>query len=151
MQPERPSREWPLDPEHAPDIVTLRAALPRRRVVCSTMRRAIETAELLGAPAIDARLDEVPRPWSDDLDAAIARYFAGEPREGWEPQGEARARMDAAIREHGDAIYVSHGTVLSLYLASVVPGLDALGLWNGLRNPDAYELRGNALTHLAEA
>jgi hypothetical protein len=53
------------------------------------------------------------------------------------------------VEQHGRAIYVSHGTVLSLYLASVVPDLDAVRFWRELRNPDAWLLDGTGLFRLS--
>jgi hypothetical protein len=41
--------------------------------------------------------------------------------------------------------------VLTLYLASIVPTVDAITFWAALRNPDAYELRGTELTRLGES
>jgi hypothetical protein len=46
------------------------------------------------------------------------------------------------------ASYVSHGTVLSLYLASVVPSLNAMRFWTELRNPDAWQLDGESLVRV---
>lgn len=144
-----PTGEWPLDPGHTADIATLRAVLPQLPVVCSDMRRAVDTARFFGEPVIDARLGEVFRPWSNDVEESIRRYFAGEVLEGWEPQAEARARIQAVVNEHGRAIYVSHGTVLSLYLASAVPALNAMRFWTELRNPDAWESEGTSLVRLS--
>ena len=104
------------------------------------MRRAIETARFFGEPTIDPRLREVSRPWTHDLDVLIARYFRGESVDDWEPQPEACARIGAVVQDHGRAIYVGHGTVLSLYLASVVTTLDAMRFWTELRSPDAWQL-----------
>ena len=143
-----PTDDWPLDPAHLTDIETLRDALPDLPVVCSGMRRAVETARFFGPPAVDPRLAEVSRPWTGDLEQSIARYFAGERLEGWEPQDAARARVEGAIEDHGRAIYVSHGTVLSLYLASVVPSLNAMRFWSELRNPDAWQLDGESLVRV---
>jgi broad specificity phosphatase PhoE len=140
--------DWPLDPAHLTDIETLRGALPDLPVVCSGMRRAVETARFFGSPTVDPRLAEVSRPWTDDLEPSIARYFAGEPLPGWEPQEAARARFRAAIRDHGRAIYVSHGTLLSLYLASAVPALNAMRFWSELRNPDAWQLDSESLVRV---
>ena len=145
----QPTQEWPLDLAHVGDIAALKPALPELPVVCSDMRRAIGTASFFGTPTIDARLAEVSRPWSDDLDAAISRYFGAESLDGWEPQADVRARMQAVVADHGDAIYVSHGTVLSLYLASLVPALEAMRFWSELRNPDAWELDGSRLSRVS--
>jgi hypothetical protein len=114
------------------------------------MRRARDTAALLGAPvAVDARIREVPRPWAGDFADACRRYLLGEALPGWEPQRAARTRFAAAVAEHGDAVYVTHGTVLAPYLASVVPALDAVRFWTELSFPGAWALTADGtLTHL---
>ena len=140
VEPEVPTGEWTLDAAHVDDIVALRSALPSLPVVCSDMRRAIETARFFGEPTIDPRLREVSRPWTDDLDLSVMRYLRGEPVVDWEPRSEAQARIEGVAKDHGLAIYVTHGTVLSLYLASIVPMLDAVQFWSELRSPDAWQL-----------
>jgi broad specificity phosphatase PhoE len=147
LQRDLPTHEWRLDPKFHGDIEALKALLPTVPVVCSTMRRAIDTAQFFGEPTVDSRLDEVSRPWTDDLDGDLTRYFVGETLDGWEPQAEACARFRAVVDEHGHAIYVSHGTLLSLYLASLVT-LDALPFWANLQNPDAWQVEGSRLRRL---
>jgi len=149
VQPDVSTDEWPLDPAYLDDIVALQSVVPDLPVVCSDMRRAIETARYFGDPTIDPRLREVSRPWTDDLDASIARYFRGQPVDDWELQSNACARMKAVVRDHGRAIYISHGTVLSLHLASVVTTLDATRFWTELRNPDAWQLDELRLVRLS--
>jgi broad specificity phosphatase PhoE len=144
-----PTDAWPLDPAYLTDISLLRAVVPDLPVVCSDMRRAIDTAQYFGEPTIDPRLGEVARPWTDAIEGAVARYLRGEAIEGWESQADARARFRSVVDDHGRAIYVTHGTVLALYLASIVPTLDALQFWSELRNPDAWELDGNGLVRLS--
>jgi broad specificity phosphatase PhoE len=61
-----PTHEWPLDPESIGDIEQLRVSLPGLPVVCSDMRRAVDTARHFGEPTIDPRLAEVWRPWTHD-------------------------------------------------------------------------------------
>src|SRR4051812_40677409 len=77
-QADVPTEAWPLDPEGHADISALAAKLPSLPVVCSDMRRAIETAEFFGVPTIDTRLAEVSRPFVDDPEDSFASYFAGE-------------------------------------------------------------------------
>jgi broad specificity phosphatase PhoE len=88
------------------------------------------------------------RPWTDDLNASVARYFLGETLDGWEPQAVAGARVQSVVDEHGDVLYVTHGTVLTLYLASVVPTLDAMSFWTALTTPDAWRVDGERLVRL---
>lgn len=116
-----PEQGWPLDPAYVDDIRALRTALPELPLVCSDMSRAIETAKFFARPTI----------------------------EGWELQADARARFEAVVNEHGRAIYVTHGTVMTLYLASVEPTLDATRFWTDLRIPDAWELDASGLRRLS--
>jgi broad specificity phosphatase PhoE len=139
----------PLDPAQAGLVENLKAVLPPDLpVVCSEMVRAIETARFFAEPTIDPRLNEIGRPWAEDISESLEQYFLGEEVDGWEAQEDACARMQACIEEHGDAIYVSHGTVLSLYLASVVPKMNGMRFWRGFRHPDAWQLNGGGLVRL---
>jgi broad specificity phosphatase PhoE len=46
--PDVPTVDWPMDPAFTADVAALRAAAPELSVVCSNMRRAIETAQFFG-------------------------------------------------------------------------------------------------------
>src|SRR5690242_535626 len=96
--------DWPLDPAGRAAIAALAERLPPLRVVCSGMRRAIETADFFGAPTVDTRLGEVVRPFVPELRAAVGEYFAGRALAGWEPQSEAVDRFTASVAAHGEAI-----------------------------------------------
>lgn len=139
--PEALSESWPLDPAGRADIAALADRLPSLPVVCSHMRRAIETAEFFGVPTIDTRLAEVTRPFLAETEESFAVYFSGQAVDGWEPQSDAIARIEASVADHGDAIYVTHGTVLSLFIASRCRALDAYSFWAHLWNPDAWSIR----------
>jgi hypothetical protein len=139
-----PPSEWVLAPGAE---FSLPYDLP---VICSAETKARQTAGLIAdACTVDARLSEVERSWSDDFENDVAQYLAGEPLDGWEPQSEALARFTAAVDDHGEATYVAHGTALTLYLASVVPDLDAFAFWTELRMPDAWLIDGTELTRLS--
>ena len=98
---------------------------------------------------IDIRLREVTRVNTEDFDAKIVGYLAGEPVLGWEPYEEVSDRIHTVVDEFGsDALYVGHGTALTLYLKDRSPSLDAYAFWTQLRNPDAWQLRGTGLTRL---
>jgi broad specificity phosphatase PhoE len=141
----RPPAEWELAPDAVPHF-----ALPDLPVVASAERKAQATAAFIADEfAIDHRLGEVTRPWVDDLAVANARYLLGERMDGWEPQPDAVARFTAAVGEYGEAIFVTHGTVLTLYLATAVPDLEPVGFWSGLAFPDAWSLGDNRLTRVA--
>jgi broad specificity phosphatase PhoE len=145
--PDRPTDDWPLDPARLGEIDGLRTLLPDLPVICSDMRRAVETARRFAEPKIDPRLREITRPWTDELEGCIERYFRAEPIAGWEPPAAARARIQSVVADYGRAIYVSHGTVLTLYLAAAVLALDPMAFWSGLASPDAWELEGERLVH----
>ena len=138
--PAIPESEWPLAPDAVVDLL-----LPSLPVVCSDTRRARDTAAYFGTPRVDDRLVEIRRPWTDDIERDVARYLRGEEVSEWEPQRDALARFEATLAERGEAIYVTHGTVLSLYLGSVVPDLDAFAFWQNLTMPDAWALDGGEL------
>lgn len=139
-RPDVASDDWPLDPDGHTDIQALARLLPSLPVVCSDMRRAVETAAFFGVPAVDARLREVSRPFVEDPSMSLSHYLSGRPVDGWEAQNNAIARIDAAVTEHGEAIYVTHGTVLSLYMATRCQTLDAYSFWTALQNPDAWHV-----------
>jgi len=130
------------------------------------MRRAIETARMLGPFIIDDRLAEVERPWSTTADVppnldeqhastlsfadSLARYLHGNAVEGWEPQNAARARLRAAVNEHGNVIYITHGTLLTLFLSPYLGSTRPMQFWAELASPDVWQLEGSKLTHLRE-
>jgi len=145
-----PTAAWPLDPNFVHDVSALAERLADRRVVVSIdFRRALETATLFGQPLRDPRLREVERQWTSDLDVLIRRYFAGESIRGWESQTDVVARVSAVVDEFGDdALYVGHGTSLTLYFKDRFPGLDAYGFWAQLRNPDAWLIQRDSLIRL---
>jgi broad specificity phosphatase PhoE len=143
-----PTQEWPLDPDGHVDIAKLAQRVPSLPIVSSDMRRAIETAEFFGVPTVDARLAEVSRPLVNERQDSVAAYFSGQMVEGWEAQSDAIARIEASVAEHGDAIYVTHGTILSLFMASRCPGLDAYDFWAHLQNPDAWTIQDSRAVKL---
>ena len=150
-----PPRAWPLTNGGAADATRLgnqiRERFPRRSLapVASSERKAIETATcVLGEPpTVDQRFDEVGRPWYDDpaeMRSDAIRYLHGQPVLGWETQAEATARFSAAVADAVVAVagrlpvLVTHGTVLSLWLASAVENFEAASFWVDLEFPDAY-------------
>ncbi|HVE91328.1 MAG TPA: hypothetical protein VNE62_03360 [Actinomycetota bacterium] len=122
--------------------VGLGSLLPDLPVVSSDERKAVETADALGRDFfIDSRLREVSRPWIQDpnkFHADTRRYLAGDALAGWEPQSEALARF----AEAADGIVVSHGTVMSLFVASRIR-IDPVRFWSRLTFPDAWEVGGS--------
>ena len=143
--PDSPPHEWPLLDREAGAV--LACLLPPVPVVCSDERKAVETAEAMGRTfSIDGRLREVSRPWigdRDDFGSAVRRYLGGEVLPGWEPQSEALARFTEAA----EGIVVSHGTVMSLFVASQVK-VDPIAFWSDLTMPDAWELKDGQVVRL---
>jgi broad specificity phosphatase PhoE len=111
-------------------------------VLTSPEPKAFATAEPIARAngvelAVDEQLREVERatnlPSYDEHVAAVGRYLAGEPVDGWEPRDHAARRFRAAVAAVDDAVVVTHGTVLALFL-----GL-SLEQWQAMRLPEVYE------------
>ncbi len=155
IEPGRPASAWRLN-----DVGRRRAELLAARlrdvspaVVWSSREpKAVETAEIVaeafGVPVRTAdgleehHRDGVPYfPTREEFGAAVGRLFErpGERVLGTETAEQALGRFTAAIDaiiETGEAdnIVVTHGTVMSLYAASVA-GVDSIGLWRRLDTP----------------
>ncbi len=119
---------------------------------CSREPKAVETAEIVGgALGVPIRirdgLEEHHRgnvpfiPTTKEFEQAIEEFFSQPSRLvlGSETARQARVRFTAAIdavldADSGDAIVVTHGTVMTLYLAQVadIPPMD---FWRELRTP----------------
>ncbi len=158
VQPDIPARDWPLSAEGRIQAERLAARLTTlcapTVVYSSPERKAFETAGLI-ACALGLKVErasdlrEHDRTGAGYLDAdafaaAIARFFAC-PEElvfGRETATQAGARFAAAVRELGartpnrDILLVTHGTVLTLYAATVAGGAP-LPFWRGLGMPAA--------------
>jgi broad specificity phosphatase PhoE len=162
VEPAEPNVRWKLS--EAGRVASqelgevLAAAVPGvSAVVSSTEAKAVETAALI-ADAFggvdrrsDARLGEVSRPWTEDhrvYPEAAGAYLTGAEPEGWEPHRSVIARFGAAMAEWEPvgAIAVSHGIALTLWLASVLPALDAPSFWSRLMSPDAWTVDADRAT-----
>jgi broad specificity phosphatase PhoE len=146
-----PASEWRLSAEGRArcDALAERvAAHDPELVVASIEPKALETAELLAARLglevrESAELREQERRtvgWleRDELEAAIRRLFMEPDRVvfGEESAAAALTRFSRAVEGLGDgAVVVSHGTVISLYVAAQT-GRDAFELWQSLELPD---------------
>lgn len=152
-----PACEWRLSAEGRARCQPLAEEIAQRyapvAIVSSDEPKAIETAALIARPLgltaeLRPDLREHEREAGPLLDArafqaAIADLFA-RPEElvyGRETATQALARFSRAIgmvlAEHpvGDVVVVSHGTVMSLYLAATA-GSDGYAVWRSLRLPD---------------
>ena len=130
----------------------LLAADPPAAIVTSTEPKAIETGQIigerLGIPVESApNLHEHERPGTDldtleQFQAKVARLLEnlGELVFGAETGDQARERFSAAVHDAmkrhpaGDLAIVSHGTVMTLFLAHVA-ALDPVPFWQGLGLP----------------
>ncbi|HEX9415499.1 MAG TPA: histidine phosphatase family protein [Gaiellaceae bacterium] len=156
---DREPPEWPLSPqglEDAHDLaraplwssVALVASSPEKK----TRATARPIAEAAGLEVrVEPDLREVdrgatPLVSADEYHALVAAHFAApdESVSGWEPAGRASARVVACIERiasesDGPACIVSHGLVLSHYLAHL----------RGLDSPSVEEWRAIALPAVA--
>jgi len=135
LDPELPPQRWELTDEGLADAQRLAASPVFGRVeavVTSPEPKARATAEPIAAAAgvdlqVERDLREAGRGAApvDDHAAFVARvdaWLGGDPTPGWEERDVAAARIVGSIgrvldRTSGDLVVVSHGTVLSLYLA----------------------------------
>ena len=117
----------------------------------------METAEIagsaLGVPIrVKAGLEEHHRgnvpffPTLQEFEQAIEAFFSRPSRLvlGTETASQARDRFTAAIdavleSDSADAIVVTHGTVMTLYLARVA-GIPPMDFWRELRTPCLVEV-----------
>ena len=131
--------------------------------------KAVETAEIiassLGVPVQVAdgleehHRDGVPfYPTRDEFEAAVERFFCNPDQLvlGTETAEQARDRMAAAIDRvvdagETDSIVVTHGTVMTLYAASV-PGVRPMDFWRRLGLPSyvVLEVPGNRILSMVE-
>ncbi len=150
----QPGPQWRLSPEgrEAADALAREPFWKELRGIHTSVElKAVATAQRIAASnelpiRIERDLREVEgRTWVESGYADLVRgYLAGEPPDGWEPLETARARMRACIEgivegHTGLSVgIVSHGIVLTLYLADVL-SLDAdaaIELWGSIRFPD---------------
>lgn len=150
-----PSEEWRLSEEGrrrcGPLAERLAAASPRV-LLASTEPKARETAELV-APVLglEVQLSEGLRETArrtvgwlapEELDRGIRALFErpGEVAFGEETAAAALARFQAAVADLTEpAVVVTHGTVLSLFVAART-GRDPYELWRSLELPDVVEV-----------
>ena len=135
LDAELPPRLWELTAEGreaAEALARLEPFAGVEALVTSPEPKARATAEPIARAAgvklrVEPDLREAERGASpvDDRDGFIAQvdaWLGGGPVPGWEERDAAAARIVACIEQllaesRGDLVLVSHGTVLSLYLA----------------------------------
>ncbi len=155
IDPEAPSEDWPLSEEGrrrcGPLAERLTAHAPLA-LLASTEPKARETAELI-APVLglDVQLSDGLRETArrtvgwltpEAFEHSIRELFE-RPAEVVFGEESARAALDRFERAVADlpdpAVVVSHGTVMSLYVAART-GRDPLELWRALELPDVVEV-----------
>ena len=155
IEPDRPASAWRLGDagRQRSELLASRLWGFSPKVVWSSREpKAVETAEIVAASfGVPVRVadgleehhrDNVPfYPTADEFDAAVERFFCnpGQLVLGSETAEQARDRMSAAIGEvvesgQKDSIVVSHGTVMTLYVAGV-GGVDPMYFWRRLGLP----------------
>jgi broad specificity phosphatase PhoE len=162
IEPGVPPPQWGLSPEGRADAEALSArvaALGPVAICASTEPKAIETARILARPLglaieTDPAFDEHHREdWPFEPDAAVrdARMLRvlsefGSSVEGAEVGAVAAARFAVGVeaRAARPLVVVSHGTILSLYLAWVA-SLEPQELWRSLKLPEALVINGSDL------
>ena len=156
--PTLPGPRWRLSPagrEAADALASEPFWKELRGIHTSVELKAVATAQRIAAPnelpiRFEHDLREVEgRDWVESGYADLVRdYLAGEPPHGWEAPDTARSRVRDCIESiagrHRDLNVgiVSHGIVLTLYLADVL-SLDAnaaIDLWRSIRFPDVAVL-----------
>lgn len=151
-----PANEWRLSDEgrtRCRDSVDTLRGLATRRIFTSHEPKAIETAEELGRElglpvVIASGVHEHERPRLPFYDQStwhrmVADLFAKPDTLvfGNETANQARSRFVEAVNELArstpdeDLIVVTHGTVISLYLAQIIEQ-DAFTIWQSLEMPD---------------
>ena len=139
VDPGRPIESWTLSPEgraRASRAVEVAWHPGVRSIVSSTERKAVDTAELLGAATglvsgTRPDLGEIDRSATghlppDEFDTVVDAFFAEPTRSvrGWERAVDAQRRIVRAVRavcaaHAGDVTIVSHGAVGALLLADL--------------------------------
>ena len=154
VRPELPSAQWHLSAEGraAADALAEEPYWASIGIVYTSAEpKAAGTAQRIAARnalpiGVEPGLGEVGgRAWVEGDSRDVARrYLRGEPVEGWEPRDAAtsrfRACVDTIASRHGaaDVGAVSHGLVLTLYLAGLLGLADdaVVDLWEGIGFPD---------------
>jgi len=161
--PGMPAAQWPLSDAGRAAAVTLARQISGSAIssiVSSREPKAIETANILAAwlrlPAtMDGGLNEHDRTTSpyldrDEFETTISRFFDNQKELifGAESAAQALKRFTSAVEGvvaqstngNGDLLIVTHGTVLTLFVAAHNP-IVPLAFWRQLAQPDLVTLR----------
>ena len=161
IDPNLDAREWQLSAEgrrRCDGLADQLASYPPTSFVSSDEPKAIQTAEIIAAKfnrsnTITSGLHEHDRrntPFlanKQDFEAAIAEFFDRPAQRvyGNETAYQALERFSAAIQKicataEGNIVVVSHGTVITLFVAAHNP-VNALAFWKQLALPSFVALR----------
>lgn len=159
-----PSAQWKLSPEGAQAAARLAENLREfefARIASSPEPKAVRTAEAI-APRLGLALEidngfaehsrkSVGFKTREQIEAGIAALFANPEHIvfGDETANQCFHRFQQALdrqmaKSTGDTIVVTHGTILSIYVARTL-GIDAMPFWRGLGLPTAIVLSGREL------
>jgi broad specificity phosphatase PhoE len=158
IDPDTPATTWGLCDEGREGCERLAGQildLKPTAIVSSPEPKALQTARIIGdrlglKVEVDPGLHEHKRQHlsfgtEEEFRARIAQVFAEPhaPIPGGESAHEAYERVAETLARHkGEPLLaVTHGTVLSLYLAEKL-ACDAHDLWRSLHMPDAFVLDG---------
>ena len=155
IERDRPASTWRLGEvgrQRSELLASRLSSFSPEAVWSSTEPKAVETAEIVaGAFGVPVQIadgleehhrDGIPfYPRRDDFEAAVEQFFC-KPDQlvlGTETAVQARVRMTAAIDDiidagQTDSIVVTHGTVMTLYVAGVA-GIRPMCFWRSLGLP----------------
>jgi broad specificity phosphatase PhoE len=162
VTPGVPPRLWPLTAQGHESAQQLAQQLAGDdqpvRLYASPERKAQETAQLIGhhlnlpiemvADLREHEREHSPFLGKDAWEQTLTAFFS-RPTElifGEESAHQALQRFHAAVEKivagtpHGNLALVTHGTVLTLFVASHNPQIDALAFWRSLQLPDLIVL-----------
>jgi broad specificity phosphatase PhoE len=125
-------------------------------IICTSVEpKAIQTAQIVAErhdlpvkPSFDLRELRRPGGHVSDYESAVRQVLENPERSvnGWEPAGEAQTRIVTAIErllalhENETLAVVSHGLVLTLYLAYLADATPTLDLWHSIPFASAVQL-----------
>lgn len=150
---QRPPSEWSLTDAGRAAVQALAVRIDWSTVTLvahSRERKAADTAHWLTVGqtvpcASYAGLNELAVPFIADraeLVARVGRYLSGYPDDDFEPRARALARFGAALdaiqaaSRPGRAVVVSHGRILTVFMASLLGRALTVADWQSLAFPD---------------
>jgi len=157
IRPDRPAREWELDPAGFDDVWALRESgrLPSGAVWFSSPEpKATATAQLLTEVKVGV-IDDLHEhvrdttDWIEDFPGVVRRAFvdpATPAHPGWEPLADCRIRIARAVAgiraAHPDdeLVLVGHGTAWTLLASEITGRAPDLTRWAQLQLPDLIVL-----------